>query len=117
MAGLVGIWYGASLPNRNSAILAIHIPLNTAYVLVSTEPPDYNHDKSQTSGTAPTMYQSTVGVIILVMAMKMHSEFYPTWGQRPAVPSLNPNNSTLTPAANTLNQAPQKLEHMGSSPN
>ena len=34
----------ATEPNRNSAILAIHIPLNTAYVLVSTEPPDYNHD-------------------------------------------------------------------------
>ena len=25
-------------------ILAIHLPLNTAYVSVSTEPPDYNHD-------------------------------------------------------------------------
>ena len=23
--------------------LAIHVPLNTAYVSVSTEPPDYNH--------------------------------------------------------------------------
>ena len=31
VAGLVGIWYGVSLP------------LNTAYVSVSTEPPDYNH--------------------------------------------------------------------------
>ena len=53
VAGVVG-WYGwsggylvwrvATEPNRNSAILAIHIPLNTAYVSVSTEPPDYNHD-------------------------------------------------------------------------
>ena len=44
--GLVG-WYGgvwriATEPNRNSAILAIHMPLNTACVSVSTEPPDYN---------------------------------------------------------------------------
>ena len=116
-SGGYSVWRIATEPSRNSAILAIHIPLNTAYVSVSTEPPDYNHDKSKTSGTAPTMYQSTVGVIILVMAMKMHSEYYPAWGQRPAVPSLNPNNSTRTPAANTLNQAPQKLEHMGSSPN
>ena len=37
------VWRIATEPNRNSAILAIHIPLNTAYVSVSTEPPDYNH--------------------------------------------------------------------------
>ena len=42
------VWWDSVLriatePNRNSTILAIHIPLNTAYVLVSTEPPDYNH--------------------------------------------------------------------------
>ena len=27
----------------DTAILAIHMPLNTAYASVSTEPPDYNH--------------------------------------------------------------------------
>ena len=45
VAGVVGysVWRITTKPNRNSAILAIHIPLNTAYVSVSTEPPDYNH--------------------------------------------------------------------------
>ena len=39
----VAIWRIATEPNRISAILAIHLPLNNAYVSVSTEPPDYNH--------------------------------------------------------------------------
>ena len=39
VAGLVG--FGIAYRYR---ILAIHLPLNTAYVSVSTEPPDYNHD-------------------------------------------------------------------------
>ena len=38
VVGAVAGWW-ATEPNRNSAILAIHIPLNTAYVSVSTEPP------------------------------------------------------------------------------
>ena len=42
--GGYSVWRIATEPNRNSAILAIHIPLNTAYVSVSTEPPDCNHD-------------------------------------------------------------------------
>ena len=42
-SGGYSVWRIATEPNRNSAILAIHIPLNTAYVSVSTEPPDYNH--------------------------------------------------------------------------
>ena len=37
-AGEAGGWRQVA-----GAILAIHIPLNTAYVSVSTEPPDYNH--------------------------------------------------------------------------
>ena len=37
------------LGTRNSAILAIHIPLFLAYVSVSTEPPEYNHDYGQGS--------------------------------------------------------------------
>ena len=41
------VWRIATEPNRNSAILAIHIPLNTAYVSVSTEPPNYNHEYFQ----------------------------------------------------------------------
>ena len=42
-AGGLVWWRIATEPNRNSAILAIHTQLNTAYVSVSTEPPDYNH--------------------------------------------------------------------------
>ena len=45
-SGGYSVWRIATEPNRNSAILAIHIPLNTAYVSVSTEPPKYNHDKT-----------------------------------------------------------------------
>ena len=41
-SGGYSVWRIATEPNRNSAILAIHMPLNTAYVSVSTEPPDYN---------------------------------------------------------------------------
>ena len=36
-------------PNRHSAIRAIQKPLNTAYVSVSTEPPDYNHVNTSAS--------------------------------------------------------------------
>ena len=39
-SGGYSVWRIATEPSRNSAILAIHIPLNTAYVSVSTEPPD-----------------------------------------------------------------------------
>ena len=42
-SGGYSVWRLATEPNRNSAIQAIHIPLNTAYVSVSTEPPYYNH--------------------------------------------------------------------------
>ena len=35
----VSVWLIATEPNRNSAILAIHIFLNTAHASVSTEPP------------------------------------------------------------------------------
>ena len=42
--GGYSVWRIATESNRNSAILAIHIPLNITYVSVSTEPPDYNPD-------------------------------------------------------------------------
>ena len=67
VAGLVGsVLRIATEPNRNSAILAIHIPLNTAYVLVSTEPPDYNHvyNENRAVGEAPyTRLGNAVGAL------------------------------------------------------